>query len=134
MTSKTITAEQLYGTWRLVASHAVDGEGRSIRAPYGPSPMGRLVLNQEGRMMAVLCDGRPVMPEGEKRAYGSYVGNYVVQDNTLITTVDAAAVGDRIGGQQIRKLDLRDGKLVLIPPRRADGEQRELFWEREGPA
>ena len=57
-----------------------------------------------------------------------------MQNNTLITTVDAAAVGDRIGGQQIRKLEFRDGKLVLIPPRRADGEQRELFWECEGPA
>jgi Lipocalin-like domain len=134
MTVETIEPEQLYGTWRLVASSAVDAKGHRIRPPYGPTPMGRLVLNEAGRMMAVLCDGRPSIPEGEKRAYGSYCGHFKVENNTLITTVDAAALGNRIGGQQIRKLEFRDGYLVVIPPRRSDGEQRELFWQREGPA
>ena len=129
----TIRAEQVYGTWRLVASTAVDAGGRPVRPPYGPRPMGRLVLDEAGRMMAVLCDGRPAMPEGEKRAYGSYCGNYRVENNTLITTVDAAAVAGRIGGRQLRKLEFRDGRLVLIPPPRPNGEQRELFWERDGP-
>jgi Lipocalin-like domain len=134
MPIEMITLEQLYGTWRLVTSTAVDANGKKLPPPYGPKPMGRLVLNADGRMMAVLCDGRPGLPKGTKRAYGSYCGNYRVEDNTLITTVDAAAVTDRIGGEQIRKLALRSGQLVLIPPRRPDGEQREIFWEREGPA
>jgi hypothetical protein len=133
MASETIGPEQVLGTWRLVASTAVDAAGRELPAPYGPRPMGRLVLDAAGRMMAVLCDGRPAMADGETRAYGSYCGNFRVEKNTLITTVDAAAVSERIGGQQIRKLEFRDGLLVLIPPRRPDGEQRELFWERDGP-
>jgi hypothetical protein len=95
--------------------------------------MGRLVLDAAGRMMAVLCDGRPTMPAGETRAYGSYCGNYRVENNTLITTVDAAAIAERIGGQQIRTLAFRDGLLVLIPPRQPNGEQRELFWQHDGP-
>jgi hypothetical protein len=134
MPNETIAPTQLHGTWRLVASRAVDANGHELPPPYGPAPMGRLVLNEDGRMMAVLCDGRPVLPKGTSRAYGSYCGNYRVQGDTLITTVDAAAVTDRIGGEQIRKLAFRDGQLVLLPPRRADGEQREIFWEREGPA
>ena len=130
----SIKAEQLLGTWKLVSATAVDAQGRPLKPPYGPEPMGRLALTGAGRMMAVLCDGRTSMPEGEKRVYSSYCGNYRVEADTLTTTVDAAAVVERIGSKQVRKLELRDGRLVLIPPRRADGEQRELVWEFCGPA
>jgi hypothetical protein len=131
--AEAIRPEQLHGTWRLVASAAVDAEGQKLPPPYGPEPMGRLVLNATGRLMAVLCDGRPDLPDGTKRAYGSYCGNFRVENDTLVTIVDAAALSDRIGGSQVRRLEFRDGRLVLIPPRRRNGEQRELFWEREGP-
>lgn len=134
MTSEAIKPEQLYGTWRLVTATAVDAAGQAIRPPYGPIPMGRLVLNRDGRMMAVICDGRNILPEGEKRAYASYCGNYRVEKDRLITTVDAALIPERVGGEQVRRLDWRNGQLVLIPPRRADGEQREIFWELNGPA
>jgi hypothetical protein len=134
MNSETIQPEQLYGTWRLVSATAVDSEGQTIRPPYGPEPMGCLVLGRNGRMMAVLCDGRPCIPEGDKRAYSSYCGNFRVEASTLITAVDAALLTERVGGEQRRKLEFRDGQLVLIPPRRPDGEQRELRWELNGPA
>jgi hypothetical protein len=114
-------------------STAVDANGKTLPPPYGPSPMGRLVLNQDGRMMAVLCDGRSSLPEGEKRAYTSYCGNFRIEDNRLITTVDAAALTERIGSQQVRELEMRGTQLVLIPRRRPDGSQRELFWELDGP-
>jgi hypothetical protein len=96
--------------------------------------MGRLVLTSAGRMMAVLCDGRMSVPAGETRAYSSYCGNFTVENNTLTTTVDAAAIPERIGSREVRTLEFRDGHLVLIPPRRADGEQRELYWQLETPA
>ena len=134
MTSKTLIDDQIYGTWRLISAVAVDSEGRSMRPPYGPSPMGRLVLSEAGRMMAVLCDGRPSIPEGETRAYSSYCGNFQIKDGMLITSVDAAALPQRLGGQEVRRLEHRDGHLVLIPPRRPDGEQRELVWKLDGPA
>jgi Lipocalin-like domain len=126
-----IQTAQLIGTWKLIAATATSAVGSAIEPPYGPAPMGRLVLTAEGRMMAVLCDGRPSVPDGKKRAYSSYCGNFHIEDNTLITIVDAAAVVERIGSEQRRKLAFRAGKLVLAPPPRADGEQRELIWERE---
>ena len=134
MASGTIKLEELYGTWRLVASTAVDAAGNNLPPPYGPQPMGRLVLREDGRMMAVLVDGRLQMPDGMKREYGSYCGSFRVEGNVLITTVDAAAVTGRLGGEQVRGVEFRKGQLVLIPPRRADGVQREIFWDREGPA
>ena len=129
-----IDPADLVGTWMLVEANAVDGDGNPLRSPYGPQPMGRLVLTAGGRMMAVLCDGRPAMPEGEARAFASYCGNYRIEDGCLVTTVDASAPPGRLGGQEVRRLTRRGTQLVLTPPRRKDGEQRELFWERCGPA
>lgn len=133
MQAEKITRERLIGTWRLVNAIAVDANGIALPPPYGPSPMGRLVLTQDGRMMAVLCDGRSTIPAGEKRPYASYCGNFRVEDNALITIVDAAALTERIGSQQVRQLEIHGKQLVLIPPRRSDGIQRKLFWELDGP-
>ncbi|WP_298396419.1 lipocalin-like domain-containing protein [Sphingobium sp.] len=127
----SIAAEQLMGTWKLVEASALDADGGLLSPPYGPEPMGRLVLTGAGRMMAVLCDGRTEMPAGQKRAYASYCGNFRIEDDRLITTVDAALIADRIGGEQIRRFILDGERLTLMPPRRADGAQRFLVWERE---
>jgi Lipocalin-like domain len=134
MSATLIAPEQLIGTWRLVATTAFDKQGRPMPSPWGPEPMGRIVFTKNGRMMAVLCDGRSSTPGGGKRAYSSYCGNYRVENNTLITLVDAAAVADRIGGEQRRRLEFRSGQLVLMPPSEPNGERRELFWELNGPA
>ncbi|WP_417209764.1 lipocalin-like domain-containing protein [Antarctobacter sp.] len=131
MDAHPIDAEQLYGTWRLVRSRAVDATGNPIRDPWGPEPMGRLVLARNGRMMAVLCDGRLSLPEGKKRAYSSYCGNYVYENGLLTTIIDAASDPSRIGSSQPRRVALRDGALVLMPPTRKDGERREIFWHLE---
>ncbi len=39
----------------------------------------------------------------------------------------------RIGGQQIRRFEFRGDDLVLFPPRRPDGEQRELILAARRP-
>ena len=69
----------------------------------------------------------------EERAYASYCGNFRIEDGRLITRVDAAALRARIGGDEVREVELNGNRLVLRPPRRADGAQRILSWEREGP-
>lgn len=127
----TIDTERLFGTWRLVASTATGPDGTPIPDPWGPEPMGRLVLDRSGRMMAVLCDGRVRLPDGEERQYSSYCGNYRFDGTSLTTTVDAASDPTRIGSEQVRGVDLRGDLLVLTPPRRDDGEQRELVWALE---
>ena len=59
--------------------------------PYGPRGMGLVSLTSDGRMMAVLIDGRAKLPDGAKREYSSYCGNYTFDGSTLITTVDASS-------------------------------------------
>lgn len=130
MAAGAFDVEELYGTWRLVASKAVDAAGNPKRDPWGPEPMGILALDRNGRMMAALIDGRQSPPRDRPRSYSSYSGTFVIEGNLLTTTIDAASDARRIGSKQPRELEFRDGHLVLRPPPRADGERREIFWER----
>jgi Lipocalin-like domain len=121
------------GTWRLVRAVAKDAAGNTLPTPYGGRPMGRVVLDANGRMMAVVCDGAAELPAGIKREYSSYCGNYTFDGTTLITKVDAAADPSRIGSDQVRGVRFEDGLMVLRPPVRTYNgatEQRELYWEK----
>jgi Lipocalin-like domain len=121
------------GTWRLVRAVSRDANGNELPAPYGGHGMGRVVLSADGRMMAVLCDGRREIPDNGKREYGSYCGNYTFDGKQLITRVDAALEPSRIGGDQVRDVRFEGNLMVLRPPPRSYGgaaEQRELFWEK----
>jgi hypothetical protein len=98
--------------------------------------MGRVTFNAAGRMMAVLCDGRPSLPEGAVREYNSYCGNYRFDGKQLVTRVDAASDPSRIGSDQVRDVHFEGVLMVLRPPLRAYGartEQRTLWWEKIAP-
>jgi hypothetical protein len=117
----------------MVRATARSADGTELPPPYGGHGMGRVVLDANGRMMAVLCDGRKALPPGEKREYSSYCGNYTFDGKQLITTVDAALDMSRIGGQQVRDVRFEGDLMVLRPPLRrygGDAEQRELYWEK----
>jgi len=59
-----VNIANIVGTWRLVMTRAHDDAGEPMLAPYGPKPMGIVVFSADGRMIAVLCDGRLVEPAG----------------------------------------------------------------------
>ena len=121
------------GTWRLASATATDSNGNKKDVPYGPRGMGLVTLTADGRMMAVLVDGRKSLPDGAKRDYSSYCGNYTFDGSTLITTVDAASDPARMGSQQVRKVRFEGERMILVPPEREEGGvklHRELAWER----
>ena len=126
----------IVGTWRLVGAIARDAAGGVLPTPFGPQAMGRVVFNADGRMMAVLCDGRPSLPSGTARDYSSYCGNYTFDGHRLVTRVDAASDPTRIGSDQVREVRFDGERMVLRPPPRSGAggsEQRELTWERIAP-
>lgn len=115
----------LIGTWRLVATSAVDDRGRPIHAPYGPLPQGIVVFGVDGRMMAVLADGRTELPFGETvREFNAYCGNFTFDGEQLITEVDGSSNAGWIGGEQVRTARFEGERLVLKNGRRT------LTWER----
>ncbi len=126
---------EIIGTWRLVKASSVDGDGRPLPPPYGGAKgMGRVTFNADGRMMAVLCDGRPALPQGEWREYNSYCGNYTFNGTILVTHVDAAKDPGRVGKDEVREVRFEGRYMVLRPPFRPSShrppEQRELWWEK----
>jgi hypothetical protein len=123
----------IVGTWKLVRATAHDAAGNALPSPYGPQAMGRLVFTEGGRMMSVLCDGRPDLPAGMGRDYSSYCGNYTCDGDRLVTRVDAASDPSRIGSDQVRGVRFEGELLILIPPPRGSGdkaEYREIAWQR----
>jgi hypothetical protein len=86
----------IVGTWKLIRATARDAAGAAMPSPYGPTIMGRVVFAADGRMMSVVCDGRPELPAGSSRAYSSYCGNYSFDGRQLITRVDAASDASRL--------------------------------------
>jgi hypothetical protein len=125
--------DSLVGTWRLVRAVARDADGRELPAPYGGQGNGRVALGADGRMMAVVCDGRRELPAGVAREYSSYCGNYTFDGARLVTRVDAASDPSRIGSEQVREVRFEGDLMVLRPPQRAYGggvQQRELYWEK----
>ena len=121
------------GTYRLVKAVARDAAGNLLPPPYGGSPLGRVVLGADGRMIALTCDASPNLPAGSKRGFSSYTGMYTFDGKTLVTRVDGASDPSRIGSDQVRGVRFEDGLMVLQPPLRPYGEaleQRELYWEK----
>jgi hypothetical protein len=124
----------IVGTWRLLKGTVTAEDGTLLRPVYGGEKgMGRVTFNADGRMMAVLCDGRAELPAGEAREYSSYCGNYTFDGKRLVTKVDAASDMKRLGGDQIRNVEFVGGQMVLRHAvRGADGRtvRRELWWEK----
>lgn len=126
--------QDLVGTWRLVHATATAADGTARPAPYGgDTGMGVVVLNPDGRMIAVLCDGRAELPDGQPREYTSYCGNYRFDGRQLVTRVDAASDPARMGTDQVRDVRFEGDLMVLRPPSRLHAgaiEQRELWWRK----
>ena len=126
---------RIIGTWRLKSTKAVDDGGEVLEPPYGPAANGVVCFQADGRMFAVLCDGRAELPAGEPRQFMSYAGNYAFDGTTLSTRVDASSDASRIGGDQVRNVRFESGGMVLAPPRRLYAgvmQHQELLWERVG--
>lgn len=123
----------IVGFWRLVRAVARDADGKELPVPYGGQGMGHVTFSTNGRMMAVVCDGRHELPTGIVREYSSYCGNFTFDGSRLVTRVDAASDPGRIGSEQVRDVRFEGGLMVLRPPVRAYGgsvAQRELYWEK----
>jgi len=126
-------APDVVGVWRLAGATATAADGKAQAVPYGPRGMGIVTLTRDGRMMAVLCDGRATLPEGPKREYASYCGNYTFDGSTLTTIVDANSDPARFTAPQVRKVRFEGDRMILVPPVvEVNGAKvtRELAWER----
>ena len=124
----------VYGTWKLVRGQSKDPNGEPLPPPYGgEKAIGNVVLTRDGRMAAVLIDGRPKLPEGATREYTSYCGAFTFDGETLITRVDACSDPARMHTDQIRNVRFENGLMILQPPPKDINGiiyHRELSWRK----
>ena len=126
-------ASDVVGVWRLIGGSVTDETGADRGRPYGPRGMGLVSLTADGRMMAVLVDGRTEVRPGETREYASYCGTYTFENGVLTTTTFAYSDAARFATPQVRKARFEGDRLVLVPPVAERGGHRltrELVWER----
>ena len=124
----------IVGTWRLVRTEAFDAESKPQPAPYGGTPVGRVMFTSGGRMMAMTGDGRYTVPAGQVREYNTYAGTFTFDGKRLVTRVDSCSNPAYMSTEQVREVGHEGGLMVLRPPLRPSfgrpPEQRVLYWER----
>lgn len=125
--------QSLIGIWQLIETHAFDEAGRETPSPFGPQPMGVLIIGAE-RMMAMGSDGRTTLPQQAERTFVAYCGKYTFDGTKLVTHVDGASSTDLLS-DQVRHIRF-DGprRMTAVPVSRLFGRSGgiELVWERVG--
>ena len=56
----------------MIHTERINADGRLVARPYGEKGMGLLFLNEDGRMICVLCEGTENPASSELREYNSY--------------------------------------------------------------
>ena len=112
----TAIDSRIVGIWQLKSTVGRDDAGKVLDPPYGPVAMGLVTFQADGRMMAVLCDGRAALA-GEPRQFMSYAGNYTFDGTTLSTRVDASSDASRVGGDQTRSVRFEKNGAMVLPRR-----------------
>ena len=139
-----MTAVALVGSWKLRLAQVEMAETGQRSDLYGPKPIGRAILADNGYVMFIITAGGRPVPTTESDSAGlfksmmAYTGRYRIEDgDKLITTVDVSWHPGWIGSEQVRFFKL-DGDVRSI--RSALGTHpnfpgREVYgvleWQRE---
>lgn len=131
----------LIGTWRLVSWQViVDGRPHDL---FGLKPRGFLILTPGGRLMVLTTAQDRVAGETDSaraalhQSMLAYTGEYRVEGDSIITTVDASWNESWNGTEQRRRFRIKGGQLVLetepgpslFYPGQTDF--RRVTWQRE---
>ena len=144
-----IRAEDIVGTWMLVARGASESHRAALEERYGTLSVGVVFLSADGWLCAALGRGNrerlPGDPEWHADApdadrlaafdsYVSYAGRWRIEDGRVITKVEFALNPSWVGGEQVRDVEmLDDGTLRLVVTRTwPDGEKVSVWvdWRR----
>ena len=141
-------AERIVGSYRLISAEGHSSDGK-VTQDWGPKPLGRLMMDKDGRMSIHLLNPsrrlfesgdflRPTPEELEEAfvGYFGYFGSYTLEESAGILTfhVEGAAYPNYIGTNQQRFFSLDGDCLTLrTPPERAGGTDITyvVIFERE---
>jgi hypothetical protein len=105
----------LQGTWRAVSYETWDAKG-TRQTPFGPSPVGYLVLDATGHAFVALGESvAAAAGRAEPPAFAAYVGTYTVDitQSVLRIQVEGSNLPGYPGSLQERKYRLQGDTLIL---------------------
>jgi hypothetical protein len=105
----------LLGTWRAVSYETWDAKG-TRQTPFGPSPVGYLVLDATGHAFVALGESLAASANrAEAPAFAAYVGTYTVDvtQSLLRIQVEGSNLPGYPGSLQERKYTLQGDTLIL---------------------
>ncbi|MEM7169846.1 MAG: lipocalin-like domain-containing protein [Pseudomonadota bacterium] len=107
------------GTWILNSFYLTDTVTGEKHMPFGPDPVGCIVIQPSGRMIAVLTPSdrkAPTTMEEKAAAFDAmvaYSGQYRLEGEEFVTNVEMAWFEPWVGGEQRRYYQL-DGDTMSI--------------------
>ena len=138
----------LAGCWDLVAITFTGADG-SLQTPWGPDPIGVLLVTTSGALSAHggRRDRRPFAgeyptPDEKQQAYDDYFSYFArivridEEAGTLVSAVDGATDPGWVGTEQLRFLDIEghDGIVLRTAPLALGGVEvvGRMTWRRRG--
>lgn len=145
VSASALAADELYGTWQLVSwkrTIVATGETSDV---FGKAPKGYIMYGRDGRVLCIMTDKRPNIPDVTKmtdkdrvelyKTIIAYGGTYTFDGKTLEIKVDISWNESWNGTVQVRTVKFEGNRMIhsAAPTAGAmDGKLRklEIVWER----
>jgi Lipocalin-like domain len=120
--SRADDPQRIVGTWSLVSVLYEDVQTHERWPVLGEHPRGRQIATADGRWIAVVTgEGRKVPQTDEERAQAlrtmiAYTGRYRVEENKVVTKVEAAWNEAWVGTEQVRFFRFEGDRLLIESP------------------
>jgi Lipocalin-like domain len=129
------------GVWLLRSAYLERVDTGEKIFQYGESPRGVLILDEGGRMAAIITPAHETGDAPPRRKLLAYSGRYRIEPpNRFVTDVDIAWLPSWVGTPRGRTFAIRDGALDIVsdpaPVEFLDGARAVgvLTWVREDAA
>lgn len=138
-------SDSVVGTWKLVSFSGVAANGEAKHL-MGDKPIGFLTYTTDGRMSVIItAENRKLLsvpdriaaPIAERaEAFSTliaYAGRYSMNGERITHRVEASAMPNQVGTDQVRTAKLEGERLILRTPPIVQGGveiRSELIWER----
>jgi uncharacterized protein (TIGR02246 family) len=127
--SADASAETIHGRWKLIAAEDLRADGSVARHPWGPRPVGVIVVEGGFCYLQIMSGDVPSFPPAADRSvaeqmqatllssYIAYTGPCVVDDvkGSVTLKVTAAWRPDYVGTEQVRYFRFDNGRLLFGP-------------------
>ncbi|MDX0508157.1 hypothetical protein GOL41_08450 [Sinorhizobium medicae] len=111
----------IVGAWRMTSLQFTNSEGSLAEVPYS----GQVIFSQSGSLSVQAMDPDPAAKPTTYTAngYEAYYGPVEIDEakNTFTITVESSLVRDRIGQKLVRKFQVTEDQLVILPADPSEG-------------